>query len=91
MERLTSRMSEGTADGMAYVVSETGVEGVGYFTTQRRLPEVIARLAEYEDTGFSPSDIKTMRNELCIKCGNYQRAHEGACDGCRWRQSNETD
>ena len=26
-----------------------------------------------------------MRNELCCKCGNYREAHNGACDGCRWK------
>ena len=25
------------------------------------------------------------KNELCCKCGNYREAHNGACDGCRWR------
>ena len=25
-------------------------------------------------------------NELCCKCGNYQEAHNGACDGCRWEK-----
>jgi hypothetical protein len=24
------------------------------------------------------------RNELCLKCGRYHEAHNGACDGCRW-------
>lgn len=31
-------------------------------------------------------EIDTMRNELCLKCGNYTLAHDGACDGCRWRR-----
>ena len=26
-----------------------------------------------------------LRNELCCKCGNYREAHNGACDGCRWK------
>ena len=26
-----------------------------------------------------------MRNELCYLCGKYREAHNGACDGCRWR------
>ena len=32
------------------------------------------------------SELATMRNELCYKCGNYREAHNGACDGCRWRK-----
>ena len=31
------------------------------------------------------SELNAMRNELCCKCGNYREAHNGACDGCRWR------
>lgn len=27
-----------------------------------------------------------MRNELCFKCGKYRDAHNGACDGCRWKK-----
>lgn len=26
------------------------------------------------------------RIEACLKCGNYTLAHEGACNGCRWRR-----
>ena len=32
------------------------------------------------------TEIDALRNELCLKCGNYTLAHEGACDGCRWRR-----
>ena len=31
-------------------------------------------------------ELHTMRNELCFKCGNYREAHNGACDGCRWKK-----
>lgn len=58
MERLTNRLPNGTA----YVVSETGSEGVGHLTTQRRLPEVITRLAAYEDTGLTPEEINAIAN-----------------------------
>ena len=27
-----------------------------------------------------------MKNELCQYCGKYNQAHEGACDGCKWRE-----
>ena len=29
-------------------------------------------------------EIEALRNELCLKCGNYTLAHKGACNGCRW-------
>ena len=31
-------------------------------------------------------EIDALRNELCLKCGNYTLAHDGACNGCRWRR-----
>ena len=31
------------------------------------------------------ADRKALINELCQYCGRYKHAHEGACDGCRWR------
>ena len=30
--------------------------------------------------------VYNLKNELCLKCGNYQLAHHGACDNCRWKQ-----
>lgn len=35
----------------------------------------------------SGSDFRDCRNELCLRCGNYKQAHNGACDGCRWRKN----
>ena len=32
------------------------------------------------------SELAAMRNELCYLCGKYREAHNGACDGCRWRK-----
>lgn len=29
---------------------------------------------------------KALLNELCQYCGKYKHAHEGACDGCKWRE-----
>lgn len=31
-------------------------------------------------------EINAMRNELCQRYGRYKAAHEGACDGCRWKE-----
>lgn len=30
-------------------------------------------------------DLKDLRNELCLRCGDYKTAHLGSCDGCRWK------
>ena len=35
-------------------------------------------------------ELDALRNELCLKCGNYTLAHEGACNGCRWRREERT-
>lgn len=35
------------------------------------------------------SELKRCRNELCQKCGQYKEAHNGACDGCRYRHGGE--
>lgn len=32
------------------------------------------------------AERKALINELCQYCGKYKHAHEGACDGCRWKQ-----
>ena len=31
-------------------------------------------------------EMAAMRNELCYKCGNYEQAHNGWCDHCRWKK-----
>lgn len=31
-------------------------------------------------------ELHTIKNELCQYCGKYKNAHEGACDGCKWRE-----
>ena len=55
-------------------------------TRYAEIDEIMNRLAAYEDTNLTPSDIADLRNELCIKCGRFKLAHEGACDGCRFRK-----
>ena len=32
------------------------------------------------------SELHAIKNELCQYCGKYKYAHEGACDGCKWRE-----
>ena len=31
-------------------------------------------------------ELDAMRNELCYLCGKYHEAHNGACNGCRWKK-----
>lgn len=94
MKRLTQWNEYGNADIIA--LSDTTPEayvslggGAGFaalsFSQANALTDALNRLATYEDTDLTPSDIKDLRNELCIACGNFKQAHLGACDGCRWR------
>ena len=34
-------------------------------------------------------ELKQCRNELCLRCGQYKEAHNGACDGCRYKHGGE--
>lgn len=31
-------------------------------------------------------EFRDCRNELCLRCGQYVNAHNGACEGCRWKR-----
>ena len=35
------------------------------------------------------AELLNCRNELCLRCGNYKEAHNGACDGCRYKEMGE--
>ena len=64
------------------------------------MEETIKRLSRYSkkciqerlDSDFADAvekakrDLKDLRNELCLRCGDYKMAHKGACDDCRWRE-----
>ena len=40
----------------------------------------------YDSNMKLAADRKALINELCQYCGKYKQAHEGACDGCKWRE-----
>ncbi len=46
----------------------------------------MAQLAKAVAVKEEQSELHAMNNELCQYCGKYKQAHEGACDGCRWRE-----
>ena len=31
------------------------------------------------------NELDCARNELCLYCGRYKEAHNGACEGCRFK------
>ena len=45
----------------------------------------MAQLAKAVAVKEEQSELHAIKNELCQYCGKYKQAHEGACDGCRWR------
>ena len=50
-----------------------------------KLPMISALLNEGADAIEKlRSELKTCRNELCLRCGQYKQKHLGACEGCRW-------
>lgn len=38
------------------------------------------------DAETALSDLHDCVNELCYRCGQYKREHEGACNDCRWKK-----
>jgi len=50
----------------------------GYIATGDGNSE-IARLL-----GDAAYELEYMRDELCLRCGDYKMRHLGACNGCRW-------
>lgn len=40
----------------------------------------------YDSNMKLAADRKELINKLCQYCGKYKHAHEGACDGCKWRE-----
>ena len=90
MERLTEWLPAGTAANVKYP------EGADAVIKSAYKQKAFDRLAAYEDTGLTPTDIArltrdnaTLRNELCERCGLYKEAHNGACDWCRWHKKGE--
>ena len=46
----------------------------------------MALAAVCKERDEAKKELHEAKNELCCKCGNYQEAHNGACDGCRWKE-----
>ena len=51
-----------------------------------KMSEGLAQFAKAVAVEEEQSELHAMKNELCQYCGKYKKAHEGACDGCRWRE-----
>ncbi|HNX82178.1 MAG TPA: hypothetical protein PKL77_08550 [Candidatus Omnitrophota bacterium] len=65
------------------------------FDKMRGAYEVMSALAEVRkeeieslqaQLAASQRRAQDARNELCLKYGRYREAHNGACDGRRWKE-----
>ena len=75
--------AEGFARGFHYVWDSP--EPYIIDNAAKLINELSALLTEIERL---KANYKAIRNELCLKCGKYREAHNGACDGCRWESKN---
>ena len=55
-------------------------------TTRRSIIDGNAVREHAMDIYWRLKAYKALINELCQYCGKYKQAHEGACDGCKWRE-----
>lgn len=77
------RMSETEAKTVVFAAQMAGCPS-------DKIAFILKPLYEYIES--SEAEIKSLRtqlrnarNELCYKCGRYHEAHNGACDGCKWK------
>ena len=61
-------------------------EAADLIENQQRHSEGLAQLAKAVAVEEEQSELHATKNELCQYCGKYKQAHEGACDGCKWRE-----
>ena len=57
---------------------------VGELRKEIEWKDMVIALAQKKQAE-AEADRKALINELCQYCGKYKYAHDGACDGCRWK------
>ena len=57
--------------------------GVKFYDAKKIYKDLVFAQMDMEN---ELADLRDCVNELCLKCGNYSEAHNGACDGCRWKE-----
>lgn len=85
---------EDMKQGMAQLAKAVAVKEENNGTTYEDTGLMPGDIKELLDMAVSKTDrvlrlkeeLHTIKNELCQYCGKYKQAHEGACDGCRWRE-----
>lgn len=92
MERLTKYESIG-GDAHAIPIGsiDTALMRLAAYEDTGLMPDDVDKYkkalgAQFKSLTALRNKYVTMRNELCQYCGKHKQAHDGACDGCRWRE-----
>lgn len=81
--RQTSAVLSELVKTLANLVDEQSTD----ICTTSRLVGDVAQIQVQVD--MLESDLRDCVNELCLQCGQYKEAHNGACDNCRWLKVKE--
>ena len=77
-------MRKETNDAVNAVVKDlTALTGSASMDASTHMLELISQITSAE------SDLHDCVNELCLQCGKYHHAYDGACIGCRWLEVKE--
>ena len=90
MERMTIRNSDGSVSQPTDLKWAEALDRLAAYEDTGLMPRDIEELlkmavAKTNKVLRLKEDLHAMKNELCQYCKKYKQAHEGACDGCRWR------
>jgi hypothetical protein len=79
-------MAKDCADAIEALTAELELYKTALKEANKPNDEAI-RIIQEQGTRITARDnvIADLRNELCLKCGKYKTAHEGSCEGCRWK------
>ena len=93
MKNLIERLRQYSESLVAYKLSADFADAVNSAADmlENHASDRAALVAEIENLRKqleqTQAERDVLRNELCYLCGNYREAHNGACDGCRWKEA----
>ena len=93
MKNLIERLRQYSESLVAYKLSADFADAVNSAADmlENHASDRAALVAEIENLrkqlAQTQAERDVLRNELCYLCGNYREAHNGACDGCRWKKA----
>ena len=100
MKKLSERLRQYSESLVAYKLSADFADAVcsaadmleNYASDRAALSAEIEKLRMALASACKERDelkkqLHEAKNELCYLCGKYREAHNGACDGCRWKEA----